>query len=870
MNILMFLSLFFSLMSVLASVLIQQWCREFMKYAYPRAAPHKRGRVRTYLYQGLDQFQLRRFMYGVHVLLHISIFLFFWALSDFFHSVDATVGTVARSCLLALVVVYTALSISPLIISNSPYHTALTPPLRSSGMILLFFYRFIWRSVRRAPIFPLTRREYFKGLRFDRTRFLLEAADARATQLDPYAIRWLFTDNDFSDIDMDKFLEGLPGYLHSHLTDTNHLPKVLTEEYILKRIREHFMTCATSLELSEEACTTRVLACVSSLRTIFRASNEQTLGEHEEGLQKKYIQGVVDGLNALCNEDDPKVSLRASCVRSLAFQGLLTQLTESEGESRPPTRRFPTHLVPLYTFFSSGGNMPGTLQDDCVNSPQETTPEQSPTADDPEMWRALLHDGPLVNMTLLAEAVVSHDVVGPSKLSLCWKTLDRLLKGLRVVRTKVSDSAQARFNDAHHETRERIQREERGYRLAPLLEILDTVARGQRLSVVFSHHHKYHGRADLVFVKEHLRNTNLLQEFASCLPAFLSVTNRSESMTFMEDLVSEDGLWTSLHGHLWKALREDSPIPDKSRIFTACCTVLDQAFIALEDSENVDWRAPEFGLLGRHFETFVAHGFQGTFIGRSTSFRIGIIKVRFCRALLAQFFRELDRDGSVVFRSQWDVAPLARLFYTLGLTRENDVEFCKFFVDGGHVGTEFVTKAHEMLKVAVRDGPLLNFCKLGRLATTMVPFEGSDLNDLDVETLLKLLQSMMDDSRLPIQGASADVWEDLRQLRDDVDHVISKSHDGDKDKMWPLFEKTDQVYRLRLFASQESGPSDHLLAPSSKTWAIARRRLSARERPLRNRYSDASGSSSTVVAESRYAASPTNETEIRGAALSHS
>ena len=154
------------------------------------------------------------------------------------------------------------------------------------------------------------------------------------------------------------------------------------------------MSCATSFELSEEGCTTRVLACVSSLRTIFRASTKQTLSKHDEALQKKYIQGVVDGLNGLCNED-PKVSLRASCVRSLAFQGLLTQLTETEGESRPPTRRFPAHLVPLYTHFSSGGNTPCTPQDDNVN-PQEATPEQSPTAwgllePQPPPWAVFSH-----------------------------------------------------------------------------------------------------------------------------------------------------------------------------------------------------------------------------------------------------------------------------------------------------------------------------------------------------------------------------------------------------------------------------------------------------------------------------------------------
>jgi hypothetical protein len=28
-------------------------------------------------------------------------------------------------------------------------------------------------------------------------------------------MKWLFTENDFSDSDMDKFLEGLPGYMSS-------------------------------------------------------------------------------------------------------------------------------------------------------------------------------------------------------------------------------------------------------------------------------------------------------------------------------------------------------------------------------------------------------------------------------------------------------------------------------------------------------------------------------------------------------------------------------------------------------------------------------------------------------------------------------
>src|SRR6266404_7498458 len=75
----------------------------------------------------------------------------------------------------------------------------------------------------------------------------------RGRHIDPYALKWLFTDNDFVDTDMDQFLEGLPGYVHSYFTVEEDLPKVLTAPYFLRRIREHLMSCATATELSEQA-----------------------------------------------------------------------------------------------------------------------------------------------------------------------------------------------------------------------------------------------------------------------------------------------------------------------------------------------------------------------------------------------------------------------------------------------------------------------------------------------------------------------------------------------------------------------------------------------------------------------------------------
>ncbi|KAH9167001.1 hypothetical protein EDB89DRAFT_170864 [Lactarius sanguifluus] len=202
-NILLFLSFFLAMVSVLACALIQQWCREFMKYAYPRAAPHKRGRVRTYVFRGLNRSYMRRFMYGVHVLLHISVFLFFCGVSDFLHDIYPRVGMISWYCVITLAVVYVALSIAPLVIGNCPYQTALTPPLQFGGRLLHFLGRVVWRSLWFGTQGTWPRRE---DLHFRKNIFLVEEANTKAENLDPYAMKWLFTDNDFGDTDMDRFL----------------------------------------------------------------------------------------------------------------------------------------------------------------------------------------------------------------------------------------------------------------------------------------------------------------------------------------------------------------------------------------------------------------------------------------------------------------------------------------------------------------------------------------------------------------------------------------------------------------------------------------------------------------------------------------
>ncbi|KAI9442075.1 hypothetical protein BJY52DRAFT_1318691, partial [Lactarius psammicola] len=406
---------------------------------------------------------------------------------------------------------------------------------------------------------------------------------------------------------------------------------------------------------------------------------------------------------------------------------------------------------------------------------------------------------------------------------MCWKTLDTLRSELRVTRVDVSDSSLAQFNEVHKQTLKYIEdeAEEPGFSLIPLLEILDAVAGGRRLSMVFQDHRRYRSKADLVFGKDHLRNPDLFRAFANCLPDFVT-KHPDKSVGFMEGLVCYDNLWSSLQVNLWNSLRSNTFIPDKLRVFERCCTVIDAAFMTLEDSQIADWRAPDLGSLSHYFELFVTDCFQGMFIERAIGFRVGLIKARFCKAVLAQFLDKFRSEGTVVFRSHWDVASLARVFYFLGVGNDADVEFWKSFVDGGRIGAEFMAKAHAMLDMAARDGPLLNFCKLGHLGMMTVPFKGSGLRYTDFEKLLNLLQKMMEDPRLTL--ASTPVWEDLGRLRDEVDHTRATCSIEDATHMWDLLAKINAVYDRRPSSTQERSLRHHSIIPAAsfQTFTVTR------------------------------------------------
>ncbi|KAI0286172.1 hypothetical protein BC826DRAFT_1050040 [Russula brevipes] len=285
-------------------------------------------------------------------------------------------------------------------------------------------------------------------------------------------------------------------------------------------------------------------------------------------------------------------------------------------------------------------------------------------------------------------------------------------------------------------------------------------------------------------------------------------------------MVCDDDLWMSLKVNLWNARRSDGPNPDQFRTFEDCCTVLDVAFSALEDSSKVDWRAPEFGSLTQHFELFITHCFQSTFMLRTTSFRLGMIKARFCKALLSQFRHDVDREAGLVFRSQWDVASLARLFW-----------------------------------------PLLIICKLAQLVINAVPLGGSSLGTKDIERVRKLQENIVKNKRLPLTRASHKVWGELDQLRNQVNNLCGKNTGDDGETLQRLLGTIDDVRDVRTSQSNERSPGEHAEVQGSMPSAAVNPTLLLRE--LRDgRPSFAS--ESTAFTGGRFCTTPTSEEDFGG------
>ena len=770
-NILMFLSLFFSVTSALVSTLIQQWAREYLQYSQPTgpsATPHKRGRMRTYLFVGLSRFQMRRFTYSVPILLHIAVFLFFFSVSDWLYTINVHVGATARYCFIALATVYTALSVLPLIVRHAPYQTPLTTPLRGCISLIHISYIVLLRLVRRSSRAHQTSKGFglFHRIHLDRSRALKREIKRRASQLDRSAMHWLLRELD--EDDMDTFLTGLPGYILSPLTDTKLVVEGLREDDVPWHIAVHLRICVTSSELSQGACISRASAYIKSLRLISQttpSSASTTARQPGAGIENHSIQAIMKDLESLSLGTNSSTALRASCVRGLVIGEFLIPYARLDAEELL-VKQFPDYLKPLYrairiwkmTEIAQWSHLTGT-----------SAAIGHPLPSDREMWTDVLYDGPLVNVAVLADAILSRASDEEVDLDMAWKTFETLLKTLGLAQVWASVQARARFSEVLYNVDAWVN----GYgtgrtHIIPLQDTLNTVISGLRLVEVLAYAPVLlPTQIEAIFGREQLRNSELLRAFAAHLPLHVAVSTPETSKGFMERLILEDKLWEQLHVGLSNCSHPQVPTDDKMRIVTAFFDILDVAFVVLEDSSNIDWQSPDFDLLIGYLMVF---GRTMTMdpvmpIGKVASFRVVFASIQFCHALLAQFSTECCRGEPPVMQS---LNGLSTLVWVLGLGSREDRQYLTANLKNTEATPDFIFKVGAILDVVLRDGPLSNFCKLVRLTLDVTQTKASDSTLDNIKKSLAMLRRMLDTPHLPLVNASEEVWARFDDLRDAV------------------------------------------------------------------------------------------------------
>ena len=125
-NVLWFLSLVLSLTCALSATLMQQWARRYRELAQRRGAFHRRGRMRAYIFEGVNRFGMARAVATMPTLLHISVFLFFAGLVDFLFPIYKAVAYATLACVMVFAVAYANLTVLPNIYLDCPYATPLS------------------------------------------------------------------------------------------------------------------------------------------------------------------------------------------------------------------------------------------------------------------------------------------------------------------------------------------------------------------------------------------------------------------------------------------------------------------------------------------------------------------------------------------------------------------------------------------------------------------------------------------------------------------------------------------------------------------------------------------------------------------------
>ena len=334
-NILWFSSLVIALSCGLGATLVQQWARRYLRLSQHSDTPAHRVRVRTFLYAGMKEFQVRLVVENISLLLHASIFLFFAGLVVFLLNINHEVAHVIIAIISVFATIYIILTALPVKFQQCPFQTPLTSVFwyLAHVIVIIFMFPFTCSSHIRAKIEEIS--SYTKD-GFD--QHVMKATEGKKI-LDKEAVR-LTLGMCRDDGDVEAFLDAVPGYLHidenvgTRIDDIRSLlnPKGTDDMPLGHRMVHLLSTCIHGDgKMDEEARRHRAITCSHVVLELSKAVSSLSV----KGLPLDLPHAIGFKLQHLSRDHDPTIAFAALKTIAVLERALLEQLADPEGRMDP-------------------------------------------------------------------------------------------------------------------------------------------------------------------------------------------------------------------------------------------------------------------------------------------------------------------------------------------------------------------------------------------------------------------------------------------------------------------------------------------------------------------------------------------------------
>ena len=328
-NILWFLSLVMTLSCGLGATLVQQWVRRYLRLTQHSDTPAHRVRIRTFLFAGIKEFEVRLVVENISLLLHAAIFLFFAGLIEFLLNINDEVAHVVLAVICLFAAIYVILTGLPVIFQECPFQTPLTSVFWyiTHIIIVILLLPFTCFSHVRTKI-----DELWSHTKDGFDKHVMKAVVDKKT-LDKEAVR-MTLGMCRDDGDVEAFLDAVPGYLQiddnvgTRIGDIGSLLKLKGDDMPLGQRMVHLLsTCVNGDgKMDESARRHRAITCSHVILELSMAVSSLTV----KGLTLDLPHAIGHKLRHLSRDRDPKIAFAALKTIAVLERALLEQLSDTD------------------------------------------------------------------------------------------------------------------------------------------------------------------------------------------------------------------------------------------------------------------------------------------------------------------------------------------------------------------------------------------------------------------------------------------------------------------------------------------------------------------------------------------------------------